>query len=122
VGEWPGRSQETRPLSVSLSDDGQEQYEVAAILGKKEGLEYPLASSAAADDPGSTSVASRKKAKRVMVTRYLVQWKGYSMDDCSWEPAANLVAAPDLLVDYERRLEAEVNGHSSVMMLCVRGV
>jgi hypothetical protein len=123
VGEWPGRTQVTRPLSVSVSDDGQEQYEVEAILGKKEGLEDPLLSSAA-DDPLFTSVAGRKKAKKVkkvMVTRYLVQWKGYSMDDCSWEPAANVAAAPDLLIDYERRLEAEVSGHSSVMMLCVRG-
>jgi hypothetical protein len=122
VGEWPGRTQETRPLSVSVSDDGQEQYEVEAILGKKEVLEdAPLSS--AANDPRLTSVTGRKgtKPKKVMVPHYLLQWKGYSMDECSWEPAGNLAAAPDLLVDYERKLEAEASGDLSVMLLCVRG-
>ena len=54
-----------------------------------------------------------------MVTRYLVQWAGYSMDDCSWERTANLGGTQDLIVDYERRLAAELSGHPSVLMLCV---
>jgi hypothetical protein len=54
-----------------------------------------------------------------MVTRYLVQWAGYSMDDCSWERESNLVGARSLVTDYERRLQAGESGHPSVMMLCV---
>ena len=56
-----------------------------------------------------------------MVTRYLVQWTGYSMDECSWERAANLAGAQDVVVDYERRLAAEDSGRPSVMALCVGG-
>ena len=37
VGEWPGRSQLSRPMPVSVSDDGKQEYEVEAILGKDGG-------------------------------------------------------------------------------------
>ena len=118
VGEWPGRRQESRPLPVRISDDGQGEYEVEAILGKREELEELPSSSA--DDPSHTvGVRTRRKARKVLVTRYLVQWTGYSLDDCSWERTTNLEGSADLVLDYERRLEAETMGHSSVMMLCV---
>jgi Chromo (CHRromatin Organisation MOdifier) domain len=117
VGEWPGRSQQSRPLPVLVSDDGQKEYEVEAILGKKQELEDPP--SPAADDPTFTVVAGRRKAKKVLVTRYLVQWTGYSMDDCSWERDSQLDGAQELVVDYERRLLAENSGDPSVMLLCV---
>jgi hypothetical protein len=119
VGEWPGRKQESRPLPVLVSDDGQGEYEVEAILGKKEELED--APSSAVDDPTYSTVTRRRRSPKVLVTRYLVQWTGYSMDDCSWERTVNLAGAADLILDYERRLEAETHGHLSVMMLCVRG-
>ena len=52
------------------------------------------------------------------VTYYLVQWLGYSMDDCSWQTAADLANAQDLVADYERRLQtAELKGATSVMMV-----
>lgn len=110
VGEWPGRQQLSRP-PPQVSDDGTEQWEVEAILGKKEELEYP---------PSATnpSVVDKKK-RRVMVTRYLVQWLGYCMDDCSWEREASLAGSKDLVIDYERKLAAESSGHPSVMMLCL---
>ena len=41
------------------------------------------------------------------------------MDDCSWERDSNLAGANDLVIDYERRLQAEASGTASVMMLCV---
>ena len=41
VGEWPGRTQHNRPLPVRLAEDGTGEYEVEAILGKKEAMEGP---------------------------------------------------------------------------------
>ena len=89
VGEWPGRTQISRPLPVRTAADGVGKYEVEAILGKRETLETPPSS---ADSKG-------RKVNRVSVTRYLVQWKGYSMDDCSWERAANLAGAANIVLD-----------------------
>ena len=80
-------------------------------MGKKEELEYP---------PSATnpSVVDKRK-RRLMVTRYLVQWLGYSMDDCSWEPASGVASASDLVTDYERRLISEDSSQPSVMLLCL---
>jgi hypothetical protein len=111
VGEWPGRLQHSRPLPVRVADDGTGEYEVEAILGKKEELEYPSGSTASED--------GRQRKKKVMVLRYLVLWKGYSMDDCSWERDSSLDGAKELVIDYERRLLAEESGRPSVMLLCV---
>jgi len=86
VGEWPGRLQHSRPLPVRVAEDGTGEYEVEALLGKKEGLENP---------PDDESEAGKRK-KEVMVVRYLVLWKGYSMDDCSWERDTNLAGANGL--------------------------
>jgi hypothetical protein len=109
VGEWPGRVQHSRPLPVRVAEDGTGEYEVEAILGRKEELE----------SPSDSTAAGGRRTKKVMVLRYLVLWKGYSMDDCSWERDTNLAGAMDLVVDYERRLQAEESGHPSVMMLCL---
>ena len=107
VGEWPGRQQLSRPLPVLVSDDGQGEYEVEAILGRAE--ELVVVEPAA---PG-------RKAKRATVTYYLVQWKGWPTEDCSWEKAANVAKAQELVDDYERRAAAEVKRVASVMMLTV---
>jgi transposase InsO family protein len=109
VGEWPGRLQHSRPLPVKGGDDGTGEYEVEAILGKMEELE----------SSSDTPAVGDKRRKKVMVTRYLVLWKGYSMEDCSWERDANLAGAMDLVMDYERRLQADETGHPSVMVLCL---
>lgn len=116
VGEWPGRSQESRPLPVRVSDDGQGEYEVEAILGKREEME--TVPSSPMDDASGGVGSSRAKAKKTLVTRYLVQWVGYSMDDCSWERESSLSGAQELVLDYERRLVAENSGRPSVMLLC----
>jgi hypothetical protein len=103
VGEWAGRVQEDRPLAVSVDDDGAPEYEVEAILGKREGLEP----------------AAAGKGKKEKVVRYLVRWRGYSLDESSWEPLANLAEAPDAVADYERRLAAESAGVVSVIRLAL---
>jgi hypothetical protein len=108
VGEWPGRTQHSRPLPVRVTEGSSAEYEVEAILGKKEELEFP-----------SGSVVGDKNRKKTMVIRYLVLWKGYSMDESSWERDANMTGAKDLVIDYERRLQTEESGNSSAMMLCL---
>jgi hypothetical protein len=113
VGEWPGRLQHSRPLPVRVDGDGTGEYEVEAILGRKEELEYPSGSIAAGDGK------RRKPSDKVMVLRYLVLWKGYSVDDCSWERDSNVSGAQELVIDYERRVLAEESGNPSVMLLCV---
>jgi hypothetical protein len=101
VGEWSGRVQEDRPLSQSVDEDGEPQYEVESILGRREGMEQ----------------AAKGTGKKEMVVRYLVRWRGYSADESSWEPAANLTGAPDAILDYERRLAGESTGVISVLRL-----
>ncbi len=116
VGEWPGRAQLSRPLPVSVSDDGQKEYEVEAILGKTEVMED--APPPAGDHPSYTVVGRRGRKEKVKVTYYLVQWLGYGMDDCSWQTAADLANAQDLVADYERRQQTEeLRGAASVMMV-----
>ena len=95
VGEWPGRTQHSRPLPVRVAEDGVGEYEVEAILGKREELEFP-----------SDSTAADRYRKKLLVRRYLVLWKGYGVDDCSWERDVNLAGAQDLVTDYERRHRA----------------
>ena len=56
--------------------DGQEEYEVEAILSHKQlGRGYS----------------------------YLIKWKGYPSSDNSWEPEQNIVNAPELLPLYKRQ-------------------
>ena len=104
VGEWPGRVQHSRPLPVRVSDDGRGEWEVVAILGKGESLEEVAAPPAVA---GEEKAEPPKKVNKEWVTRYLVQWAGYDMSECSWERAANLDGARELVDDYERRLALE---------------
>ena len=60
--------------------DGEEEYEVEAIL--------------------------RHKGKGVQ-RLYLVMWKGYPITEASWEPESHLRNAPLPLEDYLRRVGVE---------------
>ena len=57
VGEWPGRTQVSRPLPVRTAADGVGEYEVEAILGKRETLETPPSS---ADSKGKMMMSLRR--------------------------------------------------------------
>ena len=70
---------EERPPSPVVVD-GEEEYEVEAILRHK-----------------------GKGARRL----YLVMWKGYPITEASWEPESHLRNAPLILEDYLRRVGAE---------------
>ena len=39
--------------------------------------------------------------------QYLVLWKGYPLDEATWEPEAHLDHAPEVLEEYLRRVEKE---------------
>jgi hypothetical protein len=39
--------------------------------------------------------------------QYLIKWKGYPMDDCSWEPASNLKNAKRVLAAFDNKHETE---------------
>jgi hypothetical protein len=40
--------------------------------------------------------------------QYLIKWKGYPMEDCSWEPASNLKNSKRILAAFENKHEIEL--------------
>jgi hypothetical protein len=74
----PGRYQKAPPTVLLKGDDGeiQEEYEIESILAKR---------------------------KRRRKTEYLVHWRGYGIEDRTWEPACHFKNAPQLLKDFEQR-------------------
>ena len=46
------------------------------------------------------------------------QRRGVAVDDCSWERESNLAGAVDLIIDYERRQDADAAGHPSRCQRC----
>jgi hypothetical protein len=56
---------------------------------------------------------------RQPVTRYLVKWKGYDEDECSWEEEEMLkLHAQGAIDEYERRM-SESRGEAVVGLQCV---
>jgi len=48
------------------------------------------------------------KKKRRKVTKYLVQWKGFTMKYNSWEREENSENTKEVVAEFERRLNIEV--------------
>jgi hypothetical protein len=67
------RQVHSHPLPLII--DGEPEYEVEAILDK------------------------RQRRSRI---QYLVKWKGYPLHDATWEPLSNVENCPDILRDFER--------------------
>jgi hypothetical protein len=67
---FTGEYQPPAPIEVA----GEEEWEVEAILGKRERYNKP---------------------------EYLVQWRGFGPEHNSWEPASNLVHAGTLVEQFE---------------------
>jgi len=152
--EW-NRDQQDRPPPEEV--DGEPEYEVEALLGKKvmeeledvrpeddveEGAEGPQDDGTDVPEPAeasrtgrrSTRLAKRgvrpasdkaeaqqKKPRRVrqLVTRYLVKWKGYGVEEATWERASNLrLHAQDSIDEYEYR-QAVDRGEDAVGVHCL---
>jgi transposase InsO family protein len=52
-------------------------------------------------------VDKRPSIKKQGDTQYRVRWKGYTVDEDTWESSANLVDASEFIADYEKRAAAE---------------
>jgi hypothetical protein len=46
-------------------------------------------------------ILAKRKVGRTM--QYLVKWKGYPNEDCSWEPPQNLRGCKDIVAEFERQ-------------------
>ncbi|MGH7240240.1 MAG: hypothetical protein ACREHG_09305, partial [Candidatus Saccharimonadales bacterium] len=82
---FPDRQQLNRPPPV-VEDDQGKQYTVETLLGKK--VDY-------------IRVRGRGGGRKA-VTKYLVKWLGYSMEECTWEPEANI--EDEEIAEYEYRV------------------
>ena len=74
-----------RPPPPPIIIDSFEEYEVEKILDSKR---------------------FRKQLK------YLIKWEGYPVSENSWEPAAHLKNAPDLVKEFHRRYPAKPGPHN----------
>ncbi|KAJ3371600.1 M-phase phosphoprotein 8 [Allomyces arbusculus] len=73
-----------RPVSDDESDDGEEEFEVEKILDHK-----------------------AKKDGQMM---YYLKWKGYAIDDATWEDTDCLTSCEDLLRDYWAKKGCDIHG------------
>ena len=71
--EFPDRHQDP-PSAIIINDE--EEFEVEAIIKKR-----------------------TKHGK----TQYLVKWKGYREEDCTWEPEEHLQNAPELITEFKKK-------------------
>ena len=67
------------PPAPEIQADGSEKYEVDKILDKR--------------------VITRGRAQQVS---YLVSWKGYGLDEATWEPLGNLDTAQEAIQEFEQ--------------------
>jgi hypothetical protein len=78
--QFPGRSPHDRPPPDVL-EDGKEEFEVDRILRRR---------------------VIKMRGGRTR-TEYLVLWKGYPLEDATWEPASNLTNSSSAISTYLRQ-------------------
>jgi hypothetical protein len=129
--EWPSREQQDRPPPVLV--DGEEEWEVEKIVGKRESTVAVEAEAAGADDDSKEAeggvrrsarlraTASRRRAprqERRKVIQYLVKWKGFDDDDNTWVKEDDLENARNAVDDYEHQQRIE-RGEEAVAVMVV---
>ena len=102
----------------SKEEEKQRQgHEGAAMVTTRRSarLAGKVARQDAATRTSATGAKGRKPRKvRQLVVRYLVKWKGYGVEEATWERADSLrLHAQDSIDDYERR-QAELRGEDTV--------
>ena len=102
----------------SKEEEKQRQgHEGAAMVTTRRSarLAGKVARQDAATRTSATGAKGRRPRKvRQLVVRYLVKWKGYGVEEATWERADSLrLHAQDSIDDYERR-QAELRGEDTV--------
>jgi len=74
-------------------------------------IQEPVVSSTPGDAIGGEEfmverILDRKFDEAKNIYFYLIKWQGYSDQDNTWEPEENLADCPELLADFEKRLQA----------------
>eukprot|EP00347_Sterkiella_histriomuscorum_P012339 403368972 len=61
-------------------------------------------------------IDKRQKGKRV---QYLVKWENYGEEANTWEPVSNLRNVKDLIVEFEKKIEMQVNINNQSSSTCI---
>jgi hypothetical protein len=108
--EWPGRLQPNRPAPMLV--DGEPEYEVEAITGKKTTIESkrvtrvveePARQTRSGRVSKPTKPATREvtTVEQVPVVWYRVLWRGWEVSDSTWQREAELEHCRQLIDEYE---------------------
>jgi len=131
--EWPSREQQDRPPPVLV--DGEEEWEVERIVGKRESTVAVEVEATGADDDSKEAeggvrrsarqraTAARRRAPRQQrrkVIQYLVKWKGFDDDDNTWVKGDDLENAREAVEDYEHQQRME-RGEEAVAVMVITG-
>ena len=129
--EWPGREQQDRPPPELV--DGEQEWEVERIVGKRESHVAVEVEEARGDGDSKeaagavrrsarlrTAAAARRapRRERRKVTQYLVKWRGYDDSDNTWVKEEDLEHARDAVDDYEHQQRLE-RGEEAVAVMVV---
>jgi hypothetical protein len=66
---------------------------------------------------GHWNTAKTKKVGQKKVTEYLVHWKGYGVEDRTWEPESNCNNCPDLVHQYWKAHKLKAKAEQDALRL-----
>jgi hypothetical protein len=106
----------SHPSQTTLADAEEEEKSATGPVRRS----ARLANRPPAPSKMTATQGTRKPRRvRVWVTRYLVKWKGYGVEECTWEREDSLrLHAQDAIDEYEYR-QAQERGETVVGVECV---
>jgi hypothetical protein len=108
--------------NVVIEEDGNEEKieEEAKTTVRRSAR---LASKSTSSPPTASPPPTRKPRRvRQLVTRYLVKWRGYGVEEATWERESNLrLHAQDAIDEYEYR-QAQERGEDTVGVQCIHSL